>query len=311
MRKGHAFVVAVGVLVSLQAELLPQDRPTPKSAAQAPTVYATPNAVFDAYREAIAKNDTRTVLLCQVPEMRGDAYQAFVSSGMAADKPKVVAVLKKFGTEAIWPQYVKQYKSKHGVDPEKAEVEYDAKLEKALSDYYARHGKNAPYPEAIVKQLGAEPRDEQLLRSIANQKIPDSIAFIAELEDAARNADSEPNLLGPLKNLRIKGDTAEAETTQAIYGISSEGAGKPNKRFRQDVPMPINFRKTKAGWLICYANPSPAGVPSAPHHRSPSTAARGPAQSIAHPFNPNTSSIVYRPGPLPARYFAACTAPRA
>jgi len=102
-----------------------QSPPTPKS----PRVqYESPQAVFEAYRQAIANGDMRTLVYCYVREIREDAYQMVVEANLAAAcaprfEPKVTAVFKRFGLNmtAIEAKYAKQYKTKHGVDSEAAQ----------------------------------------------------------------------------------------------------------------------------------------------------------------------------------------------
>src|SRR5438067_13117268 len=114
MHSRRLSLIAFGILAGCAVTGLAQGPSTPTPKGQAPKNYSSPTAVFDAYREACTKGDTRAELSCMAPEMReGEVFQAFIGCHLRPDKPEVIAVLKKFGVEdsVIKPEYYKRYQA--------------------------------------------------------------------------------------------------------------------------------------------------------------------------------------------------------
>src|SRR6476619_640482 len=84
----------LGVVSTWHSIGLAQNPTTQKPTPEAPKNYSSPNAVFEAYREACAKGDTRTTFLCLTPELRDEeVFEAYFACNLKDDSPKVVAVL--------------------------------------------------------------------------------------------------------------------------------------------------------------------------------------------------------------------------
>jgi hypothetical protein len=268
-RTHRSFRSALIVAAWSQSIVLAQNTAAPKTAPPSPRVYPSPEAAFEAYREAIAKGDARTEYFCQVPELRGDTYQAYATGvGFAGHKPEVIAVVKKFAVEwaTIAAEYDKRHKQKYGSSFDKLTQDYVAKRDKALAEYEKIHGKNKfpVIPEAVVKQVGPGPQmDQELLRKLINEKISDKDEFIVAMDLATQDPKKPRDPPGPLKNLRVKGDMAVGTTYSIVRGERTE-AGQPTKQFADKFEFTIRFRKTNDGWLVAGEEPPAPLVPRPP-----------------------------------------------
>jgi hypothetical protein len=220
--------------------------------AQPPKGYPSPEAVFEAYRDALDKKDARRELLCQIPELRGDAYATFVGCQLC-DKPAVAAVQRRFGveTQAVMDEHCTLYQREHGVDLKRLAADQDAKVAAAFKEYYDRNGKDAPYPAELAQRLWPPqpPRDDELMRRIVNSKVADHLGFTFAVLDASRSRDYEPLRLSPLRNVRVTGDSASGGATVTAYHLATS-PGQPGTRVRDGVVRTIRFRKSQDGWLI-------------------------------------------------------------
>jgi hypothetical protein len=232
--------------------------------------YATPTAVFDAYRVAIAKKDAATEAHCQVKEIREDAYQSYIGGGYAAAirpemAPAVAAAIKKFGAEGVSDEHIKRFKAKYGYDPIKAQAEYEAKMQKTIDDYRKKHPEEPPYSDgelAAVRPLGGPPEnlDEGLLRAVVNEKIADKVGFVIAIEEATRNKKIVEQSIGPLKNIKIRGSTATGEATVTLK-LNDALPGQPANILTTTSESKFFFRRTEEGWLIGF--PVGAEIPPA------------------------------------------------
>src|SRR5262249_46173279 len=123
-------------------------------------VYDSPQAVFEAYRQAFSKNDLRVQLSCMTPRVREDfAFQVFrICSYSVTIEPKLVAVLQKFGAEpsAVDAEFHDRYKRKRGNDLRKMQAEYQEKETRAVAEYFRRHNITngaIPVPNSITQQI--------------------------------------------------------------------------------------------------------------------------------------------------------------
>jgi hypothetical protein len=260
MRSGTAQIFVLGVLSTWHSVGLAQSPATQKPAPEAPKNYSSPNAVFDAYREACAKGDTRTTFLCLTPELRDEeVFEAYFACNLKDDSPKVVAVLKKFGVEisVVDAEFYRLYKAKYGADPKKLRADWDDKLAKALAAYAKKHREKPltpdsyTIPESVAKEVGPPPQDDdpELLRKILKEKVTDKLAFVVEAVAATRSADAHPSRIGSLKNVRVQGDVATGQAAETTYGYH-KGPREPAKKVANSSDSTFRFRKTKDGWLI-------------------------------------------------------------
>lgn len=263
MTAQYKYSIAVGVVLAVNLPAHTQQPPTEKPKLDTPKFYESPQAVYEAYRTALAKRDKRTEHLCLTPELRDEevCMSYVLGLGMMRDKAKADALRKKFGVEekVITAEYNKRYKEKYGIDIEKVRTEYQDKQSKAVAEYFKKQGINNSVPglyrvpQSVMDQVGPPPwkDDDQLLRKVVIEKNVDKVGFVVAVDKAVRPPDADPTVLGDLKNLRIQGDKATGEHTTRIFGIRRLPGKYKDERFWEDVDGgAIGFRKTKDGWLI-------------------------------------------------------------
>jgi hypothetical protein len=244
MDSGRAFIIALAILVSYGSDALAQNAPAPKSVTPAQKSYSSTQAVFDAYREAVAKNDIRTEFSCWVPEIREVAADYFIGfslpyANFPEESPKLTAALKKCGADDVMAEYVKQFKAKRGFDPVKAQAEYEAKVKK-IEAGTAKYDELGPWPNTL---------DEELLRKIASERFTDKVGVVIALEDATRDPQRSPTRFGSLRNIRICGNTAFGVAT-GTNSLHRAEPGQAEKIVSESSEAEFIFRHTKGGWLI-------------------------------------------------------------
>jgi hypothetical protein len=239
-----------------------------KPAPQAAKVYSSPQEVFDAWRAAIKKKDWRTVFFSGTASARnGDVYAAYVECCTKGD-PKEVAVLKKFGIDdasgRILSEYYRRYKDKHGVDIGKLTADREAKRDKLVAEYFKKHppadGQRenpdiaVPGPTIDEPQLGPPlPADDpELLRNVVVDAISDKAGFFAAAHDVLDSDQPSNPRVGPLEQIKIKGDSAEGVATLTSF-IESESVSESGVQcktvHRYDSKERFHFTKTADGWL--------------------------------------------------------------
>jgi hypothetical protein len=124
MRTRFTALAAIITFAVLQSPALARHLPASKPTMLTPPSYATPTAVFDAYRVAIATNDVATEMYCQVKEIREDAYQSYLCMGLAAgvfpaSVPGMAAAIKMFGADKVADEYLLLFKAKPPASPRK------------------------------------------------------------------------------------------------------------------------------------------------------------------------------------------------
>src|SRR5262245_12748820 len=191
------------------------------SAAQSRSTYATPVAVFDAYRGARRKREWRKCFDCLTPESQKDMmFEIFFACAMS-DSSEVAAMCKKYigGRDTFNEDYERRYKEKHGVSIE----------------------------EVRAKEQTEEPRgptatsDRDLLVEVLNAHIQDKAGFYESAANLLEQGESyEP--LGELKQLTVEGDTASGQAESMMQHLSSSGDGV-DKVVRSRYDKAIHFRK--------------------------------------------------------------------
>jgi hypothetical protein len=232
-------------------------------------VFATPQEVFEAFREAGTKHDWRTVFLCLTPERRDDhVFETWFQCQENIDNANVAKVLKKYGVEenAFQAEYFKLYQEKHGVDLAKLEREYEKKKEQAVSAYLKKHpqtGKEAvAVPTSELAGIEEPPDDEELVRKAAIGLISDKIGFFADAANALSERSEERPAFGELKAVRIQGDKATGRADQSGNYHYEKKPGKMEiKKADPPVPMIFHFQKLRGSWLIGQQEVVDTGLP--------------------------------------------------
>jgi hypothetical protein len=257
MQNKRLVFAAMGILTGCQTIGLQQGPPTNMPSTLPAKNYASPNAVFDVYRNAIAKRDTRAEMLCLTAEMRADLAFHTLAGCADVESPQIDAVLRKHNANQgiIDAEYYKEYQAKHGVDLRKQQAEYEARLAKAWEEYDRKQGKQSsggPVPSAVLQQAGPPPppplSDERLIRKIVDEKIINKVEFVVDVRNALQRSENEVLHYSVLKNVSVQGDTAFGMTTVSIHDYG--GAGKAGKNVIDTVEYTFDFRKTSDGWLI-------------------------------------------------------------
>jgi hypothetical protein len=253
MRIGTVCSIAVAVLAAVSSESRADEKP----ARQAQKVYASPREVFDAYREAVDKQDWRTVFLCMTPERREDeVFEAIFSCAMRPDEPEVLAVLKQYGVEeeAVNEEYLKCYQKKHGVDTTKliAEMKDEAAARRALQNDPEWAGKT-PVPAVAGSRMDSgrpslPPNDEVLLRQVVSMLVTDKAGFVEEADKATIGKDANPPRFTKLEQLSLNRSTATGRTSSTRYHI--EGLSGKDVKVGQTVGSTFHFRNLQGGWFI-------------------------------------------------------------
>jgi hypothetical protein len=231
MRNGHAacFVALLVPLCLLTASCVSSgDDKTPKR-------YASPIAVFDAYRKARDKRDSRVVFSLLTPEAQNDAvfesFFACMEQGSKEMGPNISQYVG-IGIATLEDDYEKQYKEKHGID---------------LAKVRAGH-ENDP-------KFVPPPHDEQLWRNAVASHVKDKAGFCEAVakhfdERAANRHEENPVWpLGDLEHLVVQGDTATGSAKETILPRGGESPLKPG----QSPPIyqkPFKFRQVNGGWLL-------------------------------------------------------------
>ena len=195
-----------------------QDAGTGKHRLSTPKRFSSPEAAFDAYREARRKQAWRKCFSCLTPDCQNDAvFETFFGCAMR-DSEESRAIVKKYvDLAAVGSDYERKYKEKHGVD---------------LRKLTSRHGTDAK--SVRPKQ------DRDLMQDALAANVKDKAGFY----DAAGKlfAKKKPDArLGKLEQVVIRGDTATGRAP--LIRLPSEKAEKSRcKTFK--------FRKINGGWLL-------------------------------------------------------------
>lgn len=198
-----------------------------------PKRYQSPNAVFNAYREARAKRDARAVFSLLTPQAQNNAVFESVFSCMERQGTDAIRgrrfeaeeigriVEKYFDYPATVDDYNTQYKKKHGTDP-----------------------KTSPHDDKVWYDA---------VTAHVNDKAAFYVAVTKHFEDRAVKQDEENPIspLGDLEHLVVQGDTATGSAKETILrriasGESPPKAGGPPST----LDKPFKFRRINDGWLL-------------------------------------------------------------
>jgi hypothetical protein len=198
------------------------------SAAPPHAIYATPTAVFDAYREARRKREWRKCFDCLTPDSQKDQmFEIYFACGMSSSN-EVAAMCKKYigERETFNDDYERRYKEKHGV---------------SIEDVRAKEQTEKPRGPTATS-------DRDLIVEVLNAHIQDKAGFYEAAANLLNQGDNyEP--LGELKQLTVEGDTASGQAESMMQHLSSSGDGV-EKVVRSRHDKTFHFRQVNGGWLI-------------------------------------------------------------
>jgi hypothetical protein len=212
--------------------------------------YSSPTEVFDASRQAVRSGDWRGFYFQCTPEIQCDlVFEAVFTCGIKND-PTLNAIQKKFGPAetAFEKRYWEEFKRKHGhaelIDKffTKAIPYWELKDKRAGGTETGQAGMVPPPPKSAA--MKALPKDEELLRLALYDVTKDKVAFFAEARKFI-GKDRKPNIIGDLKQVTIKGDTATGRAKVTILpqpGDSLQKVRKTDKTFK--------FRRVNGSWLL-------------------------------------------------------------
>lgn len=194
----------------------------PRERPRAPdrVVYDSPQAVFEAARQAARAQDWRKEFACHTPEGQADRiFEAHFACGMHETDPNVVAILKKHHVE---------------------QSDFDAESERRLREVRKTAGD---------ANASAEPPDNRKFAvEVTNAITADKPGFYADVCKQFANRD-EPGDVGPLQDVVISGSTATGRAAMPVYSRSRE-PGKPEQKKVDMIMSTYHFKKTKSGWLM-------------------------------------------------------------
>jgi hypothetical protein len=265
MRRTIALVsLALVLILGLTAPAAdPGRRETPNGpAAQG---YPSPREAYEAYRQALDKDDWRTAFYCFTPAAGDDqVFGTFDGATFRAEEPKVAAAMKKYGlgVETVMKEYTKQYRDKHGVDLEKLQAEIARRRQERLKKYIEDHPEARVVTddyEAVTVPAEAEPKlsmppfDHELLREIVLRFVTDKAGFYAEVNGAtipAKKNDTLRSTLGPLERVTITGDRATGWITVTNYHLAFAADGIERKEPDPPRPQRMRFRRLNGRWFL-------------------------------------------------------------
>jgi hypothetical protein len=207
-----------------------------RTAAVKARAYASPQEVYDAAREAEARQDLRTMFLCLTPEAQEvTVFESLFACGTTRHVEKAEAIRKRHGVDdaALNAEYDKRFYKKHGITAAEYQARYDEKARAANA--------GALDPSEIPP-----PNDEALVRQVVSDLVTDKPGFCEAVSKLLGRSD-QPGP-GRLESLQIQGDAAIGRKSQTSYHLQNVGRGMEKVWTTQLVT--IRFRKVHGSWLI-------------------------------------------------------------
>jgi hypothetical protein len=182
--------------------------------------YASPKAVFDAYREAREKHDKRKLFSLLTPNAQNYAvFESFFACTEQGSKEMGSIVPTYVDLPATVDDYEKRYKKKHGIDPAKP-LPPDAHDGELWCDAIVSHVKDkAGFYEAVSNHF-----DERAAKRHEKRPVPP---------------------LGELQHLDVHGEWASGTAKLTIIPGPGESPPRVNP-----IDKSFRFRKVNGGWLI-------------------------------------------------------------
>jgi hypothetical protein len=233
------------VLSAVMAITAPAWAQSPRAAAIKPRVYASPQEVYEATREADVRQDTRAIFYCLTPEAQEiEVLEYLMACGTTRHAEKAQTIRKQYGVDeaALNAEYDKRYSKKHGFDLAGWRAKHDQAMNKALDKA------NAPNVIELDTSDVPEPppHDEVLVRQVVSDLVTDKPGFCEAVSKLVGSSD-QPGP-GALVNLRIQGDNAVGRRSSTWYHLHTLG-GQEKKVWTTDL-VTIRFRKVQGSWLI-------------------------------------------------------------
>jgi hypothetical protein len=254
----------LGIRLAITLPYVAADEKTPP---KAPYMYSSPKAVFHAYRNALNRHEWQSSFFCMSPKARRDlVFEAFVSFGLHQHDPEFVGLLNKFGVDmkAMYAEYQKRYKKKHGTDTAKAIGDRNRAAAKA-AEYGNNHATKQPASErTLATTSGAEqtparcdhPHDEDLYREVVGDQIKDNVGFFVEvtrlltqMEHDSPTGDLSPEILGDLEQVSVNDDVATGRAEVRHFHLEARNA-EPLRKVATTSYTTYRFRRLNGGWLI-------------------------------------------------------------
>jgi hypothetical protein len=187
-----------------------------------PQGYASPAAVFEAYREARIKRDWSKIFFLLTPDAQNDAlFEGYFECGIR-DSKESNAILSKYGLDdaSLKIPLRKEYQEKYGVDI-------------ATLDENS-HGEATRTPPSL---------DRESVVEFVSAQVKDKVGFFGSVANLSRDIPVAP--LGDLEQVVIHNDAATGGatmTTAPTLGEPPPVVDKTHKTFR--------FRRVNGGWLL-------------------------------------------------------------
>ncbi|REK19457.1 MAG: hypothetical protein DWQ37_01275 [Planctomycetota bacterium] len=234
-----------GVLVLLLLSGCPESAAQQKEAEA--TVYASPNAVFDAYRHAYNNQDWRSLYFLCTRELQQElVFEAAFKCYEVGDADSATRrIEEKFGaSEAdLTKKYYESYKRKHG----HGDV-IDKYLAKAIPHLEAKAGSGVETDESQFSEEAAAvkalPADKELQIQAVYDATKDKVGYFAAVQEMVQSG-RKPNVIGDLKELVVDGDTATGHAT-----ILKRPGPRESKQTDSTYDKRFKFRQLNGGWLV-------------------------------------------------------------
>lgn len=182
--------------------------------------YASPAAVFDAYRKARDEKDSRKVFSLLTPRKQNSMISGAFFFCAIRPSEETRAIVNRFvdGT-GLEDEYNRRYQEKHGID---------------IAKFKAEHEQDPDYTPL--------PLDKDLQDEVFAGHVKDKAGFY---EAAAKLADGRVHPLGRLEQVDIQGDTATGRAeSRAIPPVDEPPRVMPS------FYKTIRFKKINGGWLV-------------------------------------------------------------
>jgi hypothetical protein len=138
-------------------------------------------------------------------------------------KDFVTGTVNKYVDPALFADYEKDYKKKHGID---------------FAKFMAEHQHDRTPPPT---------HDEQLWRAAVVAHIKDKAGFVEAVATLSKDPVWPP--LGELDRLFVQGDTATGHAKETLVPRPGEPPPKPGKS-PLVIDTTVGFRRVNGGWLI-------------------------------------------------------------
>lgn len=214
--------------------------------------YSSPNAVFDAYRQAYRSGDWRTFYFLFTTKAQRDlVFEAnFACEDAGGAKfESLKKIRQELGAReaALGKRYLEEYKRKHG----HAEA-IDKYLAKAVPYWESKNkgtgasktGESDAIPAADKAAVDDLPVDEELARAALYDATKDKVGFFTAVQKVL-GEDRKANIIGDLEQVAVKGDKATGRAKITI--LPTRGESRPAA---ETIDKTFEFQRVNGGWLL-------------------------------------------------------------